>query len=67
MDNRDIELYTWIMREQQQRLLREIEQQALLNDGQAPNPGLKRRVLLSLAITVVIVTIAIFTGAQFFV
>jgi hypothetical protein len=64
MDNRDMELFAGIMRERQQELRNEMEMQAIFNNGLAPS-GVKRRVLLSLAATIVIVTVAILAGAQF--
>lgn len=66
MDNRDIELFAGIVRERQQELRNEMEMQTLFNNGLASSAGLKRRVLLSVAATAVIVTVAILAGAQFF-
>lgn len=65
MDNRDMELYAGIMRDRQQELRNELEMQVMFNTGLTASSGIKRRLLLSLAATVIIVTVAILAGAQF--
>jgi hypothetical protein len=65
MYNSQIDVFSGIVREHQEEIRQELRQQAMLNEGLVPQPGLKRRVLVSLAATVVIITIAVVAGAQF--
>jgi hypothetical protein len=65
MYNSQIDVYAGIIREHQEEIRNELEKQALLNEGLASPGGLKRRVLLSLAVTAIIITVAVIAGAQF--
>ena len=62
MINRDIDLFANILKERQEALICELEQEALLSDGPRTG-GLKRKLLLSV-LAVIAVTVVVAAGAQ---